>query len=311
MEVFPEELVNGINPANPKDYPSYWSPTAKGTYGLGFDGSWRSAHNTPDGELDKTGESFPDQTFSGYENPDGTLVMIDPETGAETTFGKVFVPGFGETTMRELYAIYNQDELGRKLVDQLLSNSNVFPEDKWYQWTDESPLTSVYVPGFAYKQNNFYSTLTGAGSGGNAELQEAGASYRETLTNSFMIPIFSPETDDFMMWLNIQQGNMVKTLAVVYSETGGAYFDTVSNANPHSFGYGGIDEFGILIEDRNPKQSHARGGARYLLQGNEGIGDINDIERILNASTEQEILDIIGEFKIFVSSPFTIAFPER
>ncbi len=311
VEVFPAEIIKGLNVVgSPEDYPSYWCPTCQGEYKLG-NGSWRSAHNTPDNELDKTGESFPNQTFPGYENEDGTLVMIDPETGVETTFGKVFIPGFGEITMGELYAMDNQDELGMTLTESLLTDSNISPDDKWDEWTQESPSTSVFLPGFIYEQNHFYASLSGAGSGGPTELPEEGWIYREMPTNSFIIPIFNPETGEFMFWLNVQQGNMVKTLAIEYSESGTSYFDSVSNANPASFGYGGADEFGVLIEDRRADISHSRGGARYLLQGNEGVGDINDIERILNASTEQEVLDIIAEFRIFVSSPFQIAFPER
>lgn len=316
----PSEIEKGVSGAtNYNDYPTYWAPNAQGEYRMGV-GSWKTSFNTPETELDIYGESFPPQTMDGRENANGTLTMINPETGDELTFaGTVFIPGFGEISLKEVYDMQNQNQFGRKLIDALLSGkNNITPNDTWYKIADASPTMSVYMAGFRYgEQNHYYSTLSSSGSSGKPDIPNQsdpslpGWAYREVPTNSFAIPVFSPETGKLMLWINAQQGNMVSTLLIRYSEDGTSFFDTVSNANPAHFGDGGQDEFAILIENRDAWRSHSAGGSYYLLQGGDGIGDVNDIERIINAKTEQDILDIIREIKIFILSPFPIALPER
>lgn len=300
------------------EYLSYWSPTAPTQYGLNGNGSWVSSHNTPDSELDKKGNSFPPIAIQGREDPDGSLVMIDPDTGAEVTFGKVYVPGFGEVTLQELYAM-DKSAFGTQLAEALLESSNVDdkPDHLWPTMLRSAPVNSeyVYVLGFKYgEQTNFYSALSGAGSGGVNELPEEGLIYYEQPTNNFAMPIFSPETGKTMLWLNIQQGNMVKNITIQYSENpenNSSYINSVGSRTAKSFGWEGQDEFGILIANKDSRAAHRTGGAYSILPGGEGIGGATEIESILNAGTEQEILDIISQYRIFISNPPMIAFPER
>ncbi len=48
-----------------------------------------------------------------------------------------------------------------------------------------------------------------------------------------------------------------------------------------------------------------------MLPGGEGIGGAAELEAIHNATTEQEILDIISQYRIFIFNPPIIVFPER
>ncbi len=245
------------------EYLSYWSPTAPTEARLNGNGSWVSAHNTPDSELDKKGDSFPPIAIPGRENPDGSLVMIDPDTEAEITFGKVYVPGFGEVTLPELYAM-DKSVFGTQLAEALLESSNFddHPDHLIPTMIKTAPDSHkyVYIPGFKYgEQNNFYSALSGGGSSGINELPDEGYMYYEQPTNLFAIPIVSPETGNLMLWLNGLQGNMVKNITAQYSENpekNSSYIDSVGSRRDSSFGWDGQqDEFAILIANKFEKSS--------------------------------------------------------
>ena len=301
------------------EYLSYWSPTAPTQYGLNGNGSWVSSHNTPDSELDKKGDSFPPIAIQGRENPDESLVMIDPDTGAEVIFDKMYVPGIGEVTLQELYAM-DKSAFGTQLAEALLESSNVDdkPDHLWPTMLRSAPVNSeyVYISGFKYgKQTNFFADLSGGGSGGVNELPKEGYIYYEQPTNLFAMPIPSPETGKIMLWLNILQGNMTTNITIQYSEnpeSNSSDFNAPGSRTVNSFGWDGQqDEFGILIANKDSKAAHRTGGAYSILPGGEGIGGATEIESILNATTEQEILDIISQYRIFISNPPMIAFPER
>ncbi|PIR64460.1 MAG: hypothetical protein COU63_04180 [Candidatus Pacebacteria bacterium CG10_big_fil_rev_8_21_14_0_10_36_11] len=297
VEVFPD-VEGGEN------YPTYWSPTAAGEYKLGL-GSWRSAHNTPESELDMYGESFPDLTVPGIENPDGTFALIDPATGNQIVLPRVNLPGIGEVSLRDLYrGEHGGQNLANYITDlmlQIYQGADIGGQG-WTQ-TDAQRNVARFFPGWAVgPQNNFFALLQGAGTSSVAELPEAHRIYREMPTNSFYIPVFSPETGDFMFFLNVQQGNLPGTQDIRISSSGGATFASRGNFHEN-------DDltFAVLSENQNKFGSYYEAGSAMLLDDQAGICNVTQIYDVLTASTEQEIFDILGQAKMCISHPARVA----
>lgn len=271
---------------------------------------WRSEHNTPIEELDKMGESFPDLTLPGYENPDGTLVLVDPITGKETVFPKPILPGKGETSLKDFYNL-SQSNLGLYIIDGIVVPALDPTNEEALQTAEAMKQQALFLAGYTYgEQNKFYAGVSSA-AGGNNEIPEEKKAFYEVTTNQFMVPVFSPETGDFIFFLNIQQGNPFSTMIFSYDQNGGVVFTTNADKANQNIGGSSQNEFGMIIENRRPDLSHWEGGFEPLLQGNEGIGSITEIEAILNAKTEEEILNILKKYKIFVSYPSRVVIPKR
>ena len=282
-------------------YPLYWSPTHN---------SWKvpaefSKSGVSEADLDRKGENLPTQAFPGVENPDGSLTM--DMNGVEFNFpAKIFVPGFGEISMRELMEM-DQDRFGDEIIEQALTALDADVNLQMYQSTEVHTQYGVFLPGFDVGDSAIYAyPIAGSGSK-NTDIVESGKIIWETPGNQFAIPIFSPETGELMFFLNVQQGTLAKTLQFKYSPSGMVSMD-ITRDNDR---FGVDDEFGILIENRDPELSHYEGGYNAMMTDEEpGIGIITDIERILKARTEQEILNIMNEFRIFISIPFRVMSPE-
>lgn len=290
-----------------EDIPFYWHPELE---------EWKtldtlSSGGYPEADLDIEGDTFPQLAIPGYENADGTLVMVDPDTGVETVFEKVFVPGLGEISMREIFQM-GQEEFNNRVREALLSGLSVGEGDEVYDRLNATSWSSFYYPGFAIDQHNLYATK-GAGGGPLSDIPERGTMVFEHPTNSFAIPIFSPETGEFMFFLNVQQGNLPSVANFTYGDGGGSVdYDWARGIEwGQHFGSNGSDEFAVMIEFRETRLSHKEAGGGEFLLGEEeiGIGNIADIEAILSARTEQEIIDILNDYGVIFSVPTRIAHP--
>ncbi len=245
------------------------------------------------------------------ETDDGNFIIKDPETGIEMTFpGTIFLPGFGEISLKEIAAM-NNEEFGTKLVDDLIAGA---PEDEnpiLLSRTNSVKDDSNFLPGFVVGSPEEIYPSARAIKDGNFSHQHGDLTIMHSGANDFYVPIFSPETGEVMFSMKTKQVNPVSTLSLIYSTDGSTSFDLNTAQATVNFGNNGKDEFAVLIEHESYLVSHNEGGGTPLLQGNPGIFGPQAFKAILAASSEQEIIDIAGNYKLAVTYAFRIAYPKR
>jgi hypothetical protein len=303
---YSDEVFWYINGDSEKLFPWYWS----------FDQEWKTTEaadlrGLPLSELDIYGETLPEQTIPGFENLDESLVMV--KNGVEIDFpAEIFVPGLGNVSMRDLMTM-GQDRLGDEVIDQLQTIFN--PEASDFEKIQHDRLQGQrewanFTPGFYVNAYDIFPHyIANQHANPKRDTGEFGILIGEDPTSEFVVPIFSPETGDFMFFLNIQKSSLPQSLGFEYSPGGEISAD--------SLGYGGETatfqngEFAILIENKYPESSHLLYGSVYVLGDEPGIGEAPNIETILNARTEQEIIDVLNETRIIFSVAGRIMYPEN
>lgn len=290
------------------DYPFYWHAGRE---------EWRTLRSLskggfPEEELDMTGSTFAPIAIPGYENSDGSLVMIDPFTGAETSFpATVFIPAFGEITLRQLYEM-GQDDLGKSLIEMALPAAEQKNEGV-VEALRQTIGRTVIMPGFVIKtrgKDEGIFTVPSAINGEDLPETKFTTMY-EQRTDNFVIPIFSPETGNFMFFLDLHRGHLASVMEYTWRADGVVSMDWI-NWFITNFGKPG-NEFGILIEwtTRPSGNTWEGGGSAELLENSTGIGNGAHIQQILNARTEEEIIDQINQFRVFVSIPPRVMYPVK
>ena len=282
--------------------PFFWNPTAQ-QWGTSTEFTTGTA-GYPDAELDKNGESF-HVAASGWENPDSSLVLIHPETGVQINLpGTVTLPGRGEVSIREIMAM-SPDELNSYAVETTVDIIND-PSARISEMQAAMIVKGTSFPAFVIEENRLF-PVTGA-TGGD-ELPELKVDITEVPTQTLAIPIFSPETGDFMLWAIVQRGTLMSN-AEFWTDDGTNNFDTI----PFTDGIFGndTDNFGIFMEyssEPQPNLTYGRGGFAKVIGGDDpGMGDIYTIKRLLTATSEEEITSILAEQGIIWSVPSAILF---
>jgi hypothetical protein len=287
--------------------PWYWS----------FDQEWKTTESAdslglPLSKLDIYGETLPEQTIPGWENPDGSLVMV--RDGVETTFpAEIFVPGLGNVSMRDLMTM-GQDRLSDEVIDQLQTIFNPEASDAekiQYDRLNGQREWANFIPGFYVNSYDIFPLYLPNSSSPTRDVEGYnGIKVGERPTSEFVVPIFSPETGDFMFFLNIQKASLSQSLGFEYSSSGAISADTLSTGGETAAFQNG--EFAILIENKDPESTHLSGGdTRVIGDGDPGIGEAPSIETILNARTEQEIIDALNETRIIFSIAGRIYYPDN
>ncbi|MBT4124425.1 MAG: hypothetical protein HN981_01445 [Candidatus Pacebacteria bacterium] len=299
LEIIPDpDVVLNTNPTDPS---VYWNPTTN---------KWEYENEGNTNQLDKTGESFGGMVADTIETDDGNFIIKDPETGVEMTFpGTVFLPGFGEISLKEIAAM-NNEEFGTKLVDALIEKAPAESNPIFLSRTDSVKDDSVFLPGFVVgTPEEDYPLAGGLKPGVNRS--ESDIAFYQIDSNDFYNLTFSPETGEVMFSVKTKQVNPISTLNITYSPDGSTDFQTKSYGTTDNFGMNGKDEFAVLIEHHVPIVSHNEGGGVPVLQGNQGIFGPEEFLTMFSFSSEQEIIDFAKQYKLAVSYAFRIASPKR
>ncbi|MFZ5437557.1 MAG: hypothetical protein ACOZAK_00680 [Patescibacteria group bacterium] len=288
--------------------PFWWAPSL---------GEWKTTSEFTTGTggvdenlLDRNGETLPPVAAAGYENNDGSLVLIHPETGAEIVFpATVTVPGIGVISIRDLMNM-SLDDLNNLAVntsETIIGN----PEERIYQMQEVMRVKGTSYPGFAIGFDNLFPITSAAGD----EIPERKGSITEVRNHVIAVPIFSPETGDFMLWAIIQKGSLASNAE--FRTNGDQFSYSTVPFTDGLFGQNG-NNFGIFMEYSSPEQpslAYARGGFEQVVGPTNdpaavdtGMGDIYTIQRLLEARTDEEVLSILAEQGIIWSIPSATVF---
>jgi hypothetical protein len=303
-EVFVPVELNG------QVYRFFWSPNAVDRYESGLVGAWKPENSKF--ELDRTGETLPPMVVPGYENEDGTLVVIDPRNGQRAFYANQVIPALGgEISYRDLYAI-PQNQLSDMVTEAALSdpdfgdNAGVVENFKGLQ------KQSLYLPVILWgAQTSVFAHGFDNGGGAGQDVPEARYSATEALTNNGLVPVNSPETGDFMFFINIMVGDPVGQYNVFYRPDGSSESESVYLNGWDSFGMKSQDKFGIIAQSRFPRVAHSLGGGAIFSENSPVMGNVDVIEQILNASSEKEILGILNKYRLLLAYPSIVYRPDR
>lgn len=287
-------------------YQFYWNPTAN---------SWDtldtlSPGGVPESSLDINGESLLPNAAKGFENPDGSLVLVHPLTGEQLTFpATVPVPGRGEVPIRELMAM-NPVDLNNQIIEFTLSAIGDDQEDELWKiqngmrTSDGYQVRGIAYPAFVIGNSDFFPTSLAIS---DRDLPELHIGIDEIHTDLLAVPIFSPETGDFMFWGIFQGGHVASVAEFVDEGNGNTSYDFIRFSSG-AFGSNGSG-FGIFMEYKDPSLTYYRGGFDRVIFGDQpGMGDVSNIQTILNATTEEQILNAFAQDSLIWSVPSAVAY---
>lgn len=295
---------------NGKKYNFFWSPTAVDKYENDFVGGWKLEGSAF--ELDRTGETLPQMVIPGYENEDGSLVVVDPVTGQETVYANQNIPALGGViSYRDLFNL-PQSQLAKIVTEAALSDPDFGDNPGVVDNITALQSQSLYLPVMLWgEQNSVYASGSTGLSGSGIDVPEAGFDANNNPTNNALMPIYSPETGDFMFFINIMAGTPRSQYNVFYSPDGKTDSVSVSIQSRDCFGVNGLDKFGIITQSRFPQVAHNLGGENVFIENGSGVGDINIVEQIMNASSEEEIMNILDAYRLLVAYPSIVYRPAR
>lgn len=296
---------------NGKTYYFYWDPTAIDKYETDAVGAWRTEEKSTN--LDKTGESLDPMLFEGLENPDGSLVVVDPVTRQQTVYANPNIPALGGViTYRELMSM-SQAQLAKLVTDEAKRTQELGSHQPTMDIITRLQEQSAYIPVILYgEQTAVYASGAGGLSGGqNLDIPDENFNAMQSPTNNALIPIFSPETGNFMFFINLNAANASKNIRVTYSTDGSVRGGSDVVGQDESFGHNQQDQFGIIVQSRHPQVAHNLGGAQVLIENSPAVGDINVVEQVFAAVSEVEIQDILDAYRLLVAYPSIIYRPER
>ncbi len=307
---FSGEIGIPVKGSDGKTYYFYWDPTAVDKDETPFVGAWRTENQSTN--LDKTGETLPSLVIPGYENADGSLVVVNPITGQQTVYANPNIPAFGGTiSYRELFNL-PQSSIADTITDISLGADGISGDQNKTRIITELRKQSLYIPVLLYgPQNSVYAEGFVTGGGYQHDLPEAQFTAIQVPTNEALVPIFSPESGNFMFFVNLMSGNALSFIRVEYDESGSVSAKFVyNNKGQDSFGINGEDRFGFIVQSIHPQVAHNLGGGEVFNENSPSIGDINLLEAILNAKSEQEIMDILESVGMIVAYPSVVVVPE-
>jgi len=272
-------------------------------------GYWRSSHNTPESQLDLTGESFAPLFIAGYTNTEGQEVFINPQ-GQEVVVPKINMPGLGEVSITDLYKM-NLNNLKNYVINTMLGANGMADQAREYvqaRRNNHFPLPVVIYENanqnekiYAY-QDNSRST--------HAQIPEAEVIFRSWRTNSVLMPILDPGSDQLIGWVSIQQGLRF---------TGMTSFSFTPGENPNfiyaqeigdtrAFGANADHFFGIVLLGKTTADTHQYPKEAFL-ENAPNVGSEAEIQRILNANSVMAKIQILADLRFFASYPDLYLYP--
>jgi hypothetical protein len=285
-------------------FPVYWNGVSEwktiDTYSKG---------GVPEGTLDKAGESLPPVAMAGYENEDGSLVLINPATGQEITFpATVTVPDKGEITVRELMQL-SPSQLNNHAVRITAAAATASGNDELRQMQEVMKIKGTAFPGFIIDGGPDLFPIRAAL--GGKDFPEIKSDILELPTDMVVIPIFSPETDNFMLWVTCQRGHLASVMEFVGQ-------DDEVEVKKIPFGKNSLtstgNNFAVFMEYEPITEAQAglpyyRGGhTKVLGLDDSGMGSVSTIKELMEAGSEQAILDILKQQGIIWSIPSVVLY---
>lgn len=277
-------------------------------------GWWRSSHNTPESQLDLTGESFSPLFIAGYTNTEGQEVFINPQ-GQEVVVPKINMPGeLGEVSITDLYTM-DPNQLKNYVIDTMLGANGMADESREYVRAREYnhfPLPIIIYENVSQNEQIYsYQVSTGSPS---AQIPEARALFFAWKTNSVLMPVLDPGSNQLIGWVSIQQGfrdDGMKAFIFAPGEN-----PTVFNASrirdPNAFGDNPNHFFGIVLLGKTTKDTYSTIYSEdSFLEDAPNIGGETEIQRIMNAKNTVEIMQILTDLRFFATSPGLYLFPTK
>lgn len=268
------------------DYDIYWSPVRN---------QWRSDHNTPVEELDFTGDSFPE------------LIAVPEEILLET----INLPELGEKSLAELYQM-SDSELKKYVIGLIqkamkVENPNVTPEKlkQAEDYINSRNLLPVIIDPNNSEQSDIYTKWYSPAQGSKASIAEASVTFHDGQpTNVVLMPILN-NSGEIICYVRIHQASEWSSGVTEFSDDGKLTTGGYSFLDSHVFGNTPGDSFAILVYDTaGPFKDGSTGP---ILEGEEGIGDANTIEKLKNAQSLEEVMAILEELRLIViQTPRTI-----
>jgi len=289
-----------------------WDPVTK---------RWRSSHNAAEA-IDLTGDSLPPLIIPGFTNAQGQEVVIDPSTGEETVIPKINMPGLGEISITELYAM-GQDKLRDYVMELMLGADGLYGPDGSYQelsnYIKSGRDNHFALPVIIYEHavevtkgsNSIYNTIN-HGNGSEIQIPEAGIYFNGTPTNSVLIPIFDEASGQVIGWSNIQQGTTIATYSFIFSPgenpTAHQIKQRTGTFGTPFFGGDAHHSFGILVSGQTTQVTYQNQGAEPLLENGVGIGSEIEIQHILETGSITELIQLLMKLRLLVLYPDEIIY---
>lgn len=288
-----------------------WDPVAK---------RWHSDHNTPAESLDFIGDSFPELIVPGYTNAEGKEVIVDPETGEERVLEQFNLPGLGEISISALSAM-DQMELTNYAVDLMFDadGTDGFSDNEVFRGDFESgrnhsyalpvilsepaqeirPITNQFVRSI---NDPIYHAMTNGGSA-PISIPEVPRHFRDVPTNGVLLPIFDQDSDQIIIWLRIQQGIMMpRNHTFPFSSGQNPTWAYSWNGDARIFGNQPNHSFAILFPKKTNTGFYLNPGPGFLEDGI-GIGDTEDVLRILNVKSIEELIEELAGLRLLTLYP--------
>lgn len=285
-------------------YYYYWDENAVDKYETNFIGAWKL-----EGSI--TGENLPPMLITGYENPDGSLTVIDPISGQEIVYANPNIPALGGViSYRDLFNL-PQNKLATMVTQDALKDQDFSGNSGIVDNINALRDQAFYLPVILHgNQTAVYANGASGGSGNQMDIPEHKHSALGIETNNALVPIYSPETGEFMFFINIMSGNPVSVYSVFYDTDGNIDSRSVVHRNEQAFGHNGQDQFGIIAQT-NSRISHYLGGGDVFIENSPAAGEIDVIEEILTANSESEVFKILNKYRLLVAYPSIVYRPER
>lgn len=285
-------------------YYYYWNESAVDKYETKFIGAWKLEGST-------TGEGLPQMLKEGYENPDGSLTVIDPTSGQETVYANPNIPALGGViSYRDLFKL-PQNRLATMVTQDALKDQDFSGNSGIVDNINALRDQAFYLPVILHgNQTAVYANGSSGGSGNQMDIPEHKHSALGIETNNALVPIYSPETGEFMFFINIMSGNPVSVYSVFYDTDGNINSGSVVHTSEQAFGHNGQDQFGIIALT-NSRISHYLGGGDVFIENSPAAGEIDVIEEILTANSESEVFKILNKYRLLVAYPSIVYRPER
>lgn len=272
-------------------------------------GKWRSEHNTPVDELDKTGDSFPALVAPGYLNDESLPVLIDPVTGKETIIQSIIFPNWGEFSLVELYTLSTADlksHLGELAAQGFKNKSpNFATAEKLQKIIDYYNAKELVIPIIIDPNNPQNETYAVWNSPANAKgsIPEASVTFNNFPTNVVLMPVFDSD-GQLICFVRVHQSPALSSGIVIFGNDD-VQSDGIGIFDRNAFGKLETDSFGVILLDDNIPFSDNSVGP--LLEGEKGIGYSATIQKLLKVDTVAELEDSLANLRvIFVHNTDTI-----
>ena len=278
-----------------------------------YGGFWRSSHNTPEDKLDLAGATLPPMFVAGYTNTEDQEMFINAQ-GQEVSVPKINMPGLGEVSITDLYKM-NLNDLKNYVINTMLGASGMTDQAK--EITESRRNNHFALPVVMYEnadQNKKIYAFQGNAFGDpDDQIPEARVAFRSWRTNNTLMPVIDPGSSQLIGWVSIQQGLRFSGMDSFPFVSGKNpdFFVSQETMDPNTFGYDAEDYFAITLMGKTTSDTFSHPSVKLFLEQSDYIGSATEIQRIMNAKSVVEIMQILSDLRLFVSYPISYLYPAQ